>query len=407
LICADLVQPAAQNPASPQARVQNALNGVPIDRPALIAGSLLQLGYNDNWAVAVDSLLNNVLVGRRGAVALCNVAHNQPQADEAVDKWRSLTGVFAPYGNMPKGQANLPAARALTAQGVVGAVVRETHPCASAGLVSWAPYNPVAGNFVWRGNMVCPIVEDGLAAPIAPAPPSAICELTRFLRRHPPDGNCAPRLAAGITEIADHIRTNVTPDAAAILNSTLSGVANGKSVDPDALHDVEVTSALKAGLRALATLKSIDSVSWQTDARKEGQLRLDTQDRHLLVWRSANESPRAIRRHLAGWRLRGGTHPDLVVLGSSALGDLPDGEIIDDRRDDITLAPASDAPMPAGGSLAPLSDDFTATRSRLRVASLGLKHVADVYAEYEPTEDAARVSALLARIGALFEVAAA
>lgn len=83
-----------------------------VDRPMLIVGSLLQTGFNQNWAVAIDSLLNTVLAGRSGAVALCNIAHDKPVADEDSDKWRSLSGVFAPYGLMTRGHASLPVVRA-------------------------------------------------------------------------------------------------------------------------------------------------------------------------------------------------------------------------------------------------------------------------------------------------------
>jgi len=403
LICADLVQPAAQNAASPQARVRDALSQVPNDRPALVVGSLLQLGFSPNWAIAVDSLLNTVLAGRTGAVALCNIAHDVPKADEAEDKWRSLSGVFAPYGAMTKGQASLPAARALNAQGVVGAVVRQTHASVTAGLVSRSPYNPINGNFVWRGNMYCPIEQDGLAAPVAAAPGAAACEIGRFLRRHPPDQHAAPRLDAGIAQLGAHLRSADPPTPISLLNATLGGVGDGKPVDPDGLDHVEVTSALKAGLHALATLKSIDGVDWQTDANKTGQLRIDTQLRHLLVWRSPSDSPRAMRRYLAAWRLRGGTHPDLVVLGASRMGDLPDAELSDEPRDDISVGPSSVAELAAGGSLAPLPGDITAARGRRRVATLRLSHVADVYAEYDPAEDEARLAALLGRIESFFQ----
>lgn len=403
LICADLVQPAAQNSASPQARIQRMLATLPDDRPTLVVGSLLQTGFNQNWAVAIDSLLNVVLAGRSGAVALCNVAHDEPVANETHDKWRSLTGVFAPYGTMTHGQASLPATRALNAQGVVGAVVRQTHPSATAGLVSWAPYNPVNGNFVWRGNMACPIHDEGIAAPVVIAPSAAACEIARFLRRHPPDPGCAPRLARGIIEIGEQLRRSDPHGPASLLNSTLKGTRAAEPVDPDALHDAEVGSALKTGLHALATLKSIEGIRWQTVPGMTGQLRIDTQDRHILVWRSPSESPRALKRHLAEWRLNGGVHPYLVVFGSTRMGDIADGEIEEDRRDDISAAPAVGTDLSAGGSLAPVAGDITTTKVLRRVAGLGLSHVAAVFADYDAADDDARVTVLLDRIGAFFQ----
>jgi hypothetical protein len=403
LICADLIQPAAQHPGSPQARIQAILAGVPAERPALVVGSLLQPGFNVNWAIAVDALLNTALVSRPAAVALCNIAHDRPQPAEEQDKWRSLSGVFAPFGALPKGQADLPVSRALNAQGIAGAVVRYTHGCATAGVIGWSPYDPVNGVLVWRGNMYCPITAEGLAAPIAPAPAAAACEIARFLRRHPPGAGMAPRLAKGISMIDDLLRSAYSPTPDMMLAATLDGVAVESRRDPDALADAEVTSALKAGLHAVAAVRSIDGVSWQAGVGLTGQLRIEPQRRHLLIWRSPTESPRSMRRKLANWRLRGGAHPDLVVLGATPMGDLGDGEIVEDRRDDISLSPPAEAALAAGGSLAASSGDITAARALRRVACLGLSHVASVYADYEQAEDDARVAALLASIGGFFQ----
>lgn len=403
LICSDLIQPAAQYNGSPQARIQAILAGIPAERPTLVVGSLLQEGFNQNWAIAVDALLNATLVGRPAAVALCNIAHDCPQLTEEQDKWRSLSGVFVPFGALPKGQANLPAVRALNAQGIAGAVVRYTHGCATAGVVKWSPYNPVNGALVWRGNMYCPTTAEGLAAPIAPAPTAAACEIARFLRRHPPGMRTAPRLAEGIKLIDGQLHGADPPTPDTMLTATLNGVAAGVRRDPDALDDAEVTSALKAGLHALATIRSIEGVTWQANAELTGQLRIEALRRHLLIWRSPVESPRSMRRQLANWRLCSGAHPDLVVLGATPIGELDDGEIVEDRRDDISLAPPAEAVLAAGGSLAPSTGDITAARALRRVAGLGLSHVASVYADYEQAEDQARVASLLTSIGGFFQ----
>ncbi|MGW8138390.1 ABC-three component system protein (plasmid) [Sphingomonas zeae] len=403
LICADLIQPAAQHAGSPQARIRDILSTVAADRPALVVGSLLQHGFNANWEIAVNALLNTVLVGRPAAVALCNIAHDRPRPDEQEDKWRSLSGVFAPFGELPKGQADLPVARALNAQGIAGAVVRHTHGCATAGMVSWSPYNPVNGVLVWRGNMYCPITANGLAFPIAPVPATAACEIARFLRRHPPGDGMAPRLTAGISMIDAQLHGGNPPSPDIMLGATLDGVTADAKRNPDALSEAEITSALKAGLHALATVRSIDGISWQDTDGMTGQLRLQAQHRHLLVWRSPSESPLSMQRQLAAWKLRGGTHPDLVVLGATPLGELSDGEIPEDRRDDISLAPPAEAALAAGGSLAAWAGDITETRPLRRVAGLGISHVTSVYADYAEDEDEARVAALMASIGAFFQ----
>lgn len=402
LICADLLQPAAQDTESPQGRIRQLLDATLPGRPALVVGSLLQRGFNVNWAAAINSLLNTVLVGRPGAVALCNIAHDHPLADEFHDKWRSLSGVYVPFDALPKGQQNLPVARALNDLGIAGAVVRQTYACATSGLLSWGPFTPVNGQFAWHGDMTCRVGMGGLVAPVKIAPKPAACEIGRFLRRHPPAQGSAPRLQEGIDLIMVQVDGHTAPTPASLLDQTLSGVDGVKKLDPDRLHEGELTSAFKAGIHSLAALKAIDGVGWQANATFTGQLRIEAQQKHLLVWRSPDKSPRAMQRDLAAWRLQPGDHPSLIVLGAGPNGDLADAEIVDDRRDDISLAPAPDAPLAVGGSLAPQHGDFTTARGRRRVAGLGLAHVANIYADYDAASDTQRVAALLKRIGAFF-----
>ena len=402
MICADLIQPAAGHPASPQARIQGVLGNVAVHRPALVVGSLLQLGFNENWAIAINSLLNTVLVGRPGAVALCNIAHDKPVADEQSDKWRSLSGVFAPYSELTKGQKNLPAARALNAQGIIGAVIRYTNSCVLTGAVSWSPYNPVDGALVWRGNMYCAITPDGLTKPIAAPPVAAVCELGRFLKRYPASQGTAPRLKQGITLIQDHLTTHSPPAAEAILGQTLDGVTPSKSRCADSLNDPEVTTALKAGLHALATVRSFNGVEWAQQAALTGQLNLTGESRQLLIWRSPDETPRSMARHLANWRTQGGSHPDLIVVGGTPHGDLLHGDIPHDRRDDISLAPAPGMQLPVGGTLHGSADDITSARGLRRVAGVPLSQVSSIYADYEEAEDQARVTAFVGTLQALF-----
>lgn len=402
LICADLLQPAVQDAGSPQARILHALGATAADRPALVVGSLLQSGYNVNWAAAVNSLLNTVLAGRPGAVALCNVAADAPKAEEAHDKWRSFSGLYVPFDALPKGQDDLPAVRALNDMGIAGGVVRVTEPCATTGHVTWGPFTPVKGKFAWRGNMSCPIGNAGLAALTGPTPSPAAGEIARFLRRHPPVATAAPRLKLGLNLVVEQLHAAAAPTPAALLDATLSGVDPTRPQNPDRLHVAETSVAFKAGIHAVATLKSIDGISWQANPRLTGQLRL-ANAKHLLVWRSPDKSRLAMRRDLAAWRLLpGGEHPELIVLGAGPNGDLVEGEIPQDRRDDISTAPSSGAELAAGGSLAAREGDFTAARSLRRVASLGLANVADLYADFEEGADAGRVATLLGQIDACF-----
>lgn len=403
LICADLLQPAAHNQFSPQARIQAALAQVAVDRPALVVGSLLQLGFNVNWSIAIDSLLNTALAGRKAAVVLCNVSHDVPATQEETDKWRCLSGVFVRFGEHTKGQKSLPAARALNAQGVVGAVVRYTHAAATVGEIAWPPYNPINGDLIWRGNMYCAINDQGLVAPIAAAPRKEECEVLRFLRRYPPDQGTAPRLTSGINALRKNLLAGEKPSPAALINATLNGVTVAKQIDADHLGQDNVASALKLGLHAVAALKSIDGFAWQEKAESFSQLQAVNMDIDILVWRSATDTRRAMQRSLSQWRLSGANQPSLVVLGTSAYGDLQDEEIVDELRDDISLAPAPIADLQVGGSLGVIEGDYTTSRARGRVATLSLGHVADLYLDYDQSEDHGRATALFNRITACFQ----
>lgn len=402
LICADLLRPAGQNEQSPQARIRRKLEIVSNDRPALIVGSLLQEGYNQNWGIALDSLLNHVLAGRQGLVALCNVAHDKPVSEEAEDKWRSLSGVFASFTDKPHGQGSLAATRALNAQGIAGAVVRGTHSSVTAGIMYWPPYSPVTSLMIWRGNMVCPIQNGAMVLPVTAPLNKVACEIHRFLRRYPPGANAAPRLNAGIAELDQYIRTAQPSKSSALLNAILEGPAPLSDVDPDVISDPEIISALKSGLDALATLKSIVGIDWQDTADATGQLIVRSQNRHLLVWRSHIETPRGLRRLLGEWRNSGGPHPHLVVLGSTRYGDLADGEVYPDRRDDFSASPQANSDLSAGGSLAAAPGDIGGLRGMRRVAGLGLSKAAAIYTDYEASEDAERVTELLGQISTFF-----
>ncbi|TIS15851.1 MAG: hypothetical protein E5X09_01385 [Mesorhizobium sp.] len=253
LICADMLQLPGDHPDSAQARIAEALLDLPGDRPAMVIGSLLQHGYNINWVRAIDSLLVHVLAGRRGLVALANVADAKVSAIEAEDQWRSLTGVFGKWDELTKGQVNLPCGRRVMTAGVVGAVVRQSDPVVTCGAVDWGPYGPVDSNFVWHTAMLCPINQGGLVAPLALPPPPHACEIGRFLRRHPGDPNWSPRLRDGSAAIAAHLAAGTPPQAKQILNTLFHG-PDGGAVDPDTLHEIAQQQAAEHGLHALATL---------------------------------------------------------------------------------------------------------------------------------------------------------
>lgn len=404
LICADMLQPVAEHADSAQARIREVLNGIDMARPAMVIGSLLQHGYNVNWESAIDSLLNQVMANRPGLVTLCNIAHDKPVADENYDRWRSLSGVYGKWGDLTKGQANLPVGRRLNVRGVVGAVVRRSEPIVASGPVDWGPYGPVDGKFVWHSEMVCATNQEGLVAPLQlPAQPHG-CEIARFLRRHPAEAGWSPRLNLGLERVSTHVASDENPSGARLLNSLLGGVDPAKA-DPDALHEVEVAAV--AALHGLATLSAIETVNWQTDPRKVGQLTVAGANRHILVWRDPIKSAGQMRSDLGAWRQNSDPHPDLVVIASSRFGDLDAGLIGEHRRDDVSQAPPAKADLGLG-VLAAETKDISLARAHRNVAAIGLARVSQIYADYDETVgDGALVAKLLADIAGLFAEGAA
>ena len=400
LICADLLQLPGEHADSAQARIAEALQDIAGDRPAMVVGSLLQHGYNINWVRAIDSLLVNVLAGRPGLVALANVADDHVFAIESEDQWRSLTGVFGKWNELTRGQANLPCGRRVSTAGVVGAVIRHSDPMVTSGVADWGPYGPVDGKFVWHADMLCPLSDAGLVAPLTLPPQPHTCEIARFLRRYPGEANWSPRLGQGSAEITRHLKSGGPARAAQLLNELLNGPGAGQA-DPDALHEMTERPAAEFGFHGLATLATLDGIEWQVDSGKQGQLLHNGSGRHILVWRDARKTKSQMRAVLSVWQQQGDGHPELIVLAQSRFGDIDEGAVSEARRDDLSAAPVT-IPGINGGLVAP-QDDYTAPRGRRRLAVVNLAHVSSVYAEYqEGVDDAPSVNALQARInGAL------
>lgn len=403
LICSDLLQPEIRNIDSAQGRVRSLLDTSIPNRPALVVGSLLQHGYNLNWDAAVDTFLNIVLNDRASAVVLCNISHDNPEGEEIKDQWRSLSGVYGRWADMRNNQPNLPVVRSVRSRDIVGAVVRRTDPCVATGSIAWRPFNPVDGNFIWHAKMVCPIISTGLQAPIQRPSSAFACELTRYIRRRPPQHNWAPRVKLGLDQIATHISSNSQPDARRLFESMLSGVDTSYSADPDKLHLTEIDQACQAGLYALATLFTADDTLWQEDSSHTGQIKLNTKNQCILVWRDPSRTAKQMRRELSQWKLIPGEHPDLVVFGGGPHGGLPNATVELERRDDISLTPDPKIELGASGALAAFSDDITRPRIRRNVATVSLSDVTEVYTDYLKSEDQSRMNVLLGQIDSLFQ----
>ena len=121
LICADLVKPKSTGAGVPQARISNYLNSTPrAERKILVTGSLLQPVPNINWEIAINDVVNGIATGLNSILVLVNQATGKPVADEQVDRWRSISGVFTRSTDLQK-QSSVPAGRTLKSHGHSGA----------------------------------------------------------------------------------------------------------------------------------------------------------------------------------------------------------------------------------------------------------------------------------------------
>jgi hypothetical protein len=399
MICADMLTQAAGNPHSKQAGIARALDGVATNRPAIIVGSLLQEKFNIAWQRAIDSMLNQVLVGRPGVVSLCNHVFDKPVKAEDDDRWRTLTGVFGQLARLHKGQVHLPCCRSVTvaASGTVGAVARHTEPIVVCGYIDFEPQEPLR-KFVFHADMQCPLGAQGLVAPVTRPPCHHQYELVRFVRRHPAQDDWSPRVREGADNLIAHFKSEAKPRARRVLSELLHGVS-ASAVDPDVLHEGPVEAAVEEGLNGLSTLTTLAGISWQPSERQDGQLLQDAKGRHMMVWRDPVRNGYQMRSELGSWRDEIGDHPDLVVFGAPQIGELAEGAITSTRRDDLTALSSTAAGVELGGALAPEPKEISSPRVKRNVAVIPLSAVAALYTNYqEGTDDQPAIDAFLTRI---------
>jgi hypothetical protein len=383
LICADLVQSYADGEGTALRRIEQSL--VPSRgtvRPVLVAGSTYQVRQNDNWNAAINYWLNVATIGRPTVVALANIANSCYLADEATDKWRSLSGVYARFTEIPRNQKNLPAGRAIESQNVRGAVVRDTRPQIVGGPIAWSPYVPTGNLFVWHASLCCSLVNAGISAPVTEPPPICQTEVARFLHRHPPLVTWAPRVGQGLKRLAVHLDAGDRPTSERLLRTLLHGVSSGTIHDPDRLHVPAVEHSFRNAMFALATISTSKGIVWQSDDDIQGQLRF-ADELTILVWQDAERTQRQILSEIVAWKTIVGYHPPLIVLCDGPHGAPPEGLVKSGRRANFGEPPPGADDLHVGGSLAPIKSDITASQFERSVACVRLDAVNSVYADYD------------------------
>lgn len=398
LICADLVQSLADGDQTAIRRVQSVLAAEgDSPTPVLVLGSLLQgVPSNPNWGIAIDNWLNVATLGRPALFAIANVAIDRPQYPESQDAWRSLTGVFGRMSVLPSNQANLRVTRAVGTQNVRGAVLRQTSPYAAAGPLAWPPYVPTGERFFWHAGMGARVAAGGFQAPIARPPETVVTELHRFTRRVPVGDHWCPRVKAGLTDIRTHLDTGQLPEAKELLSSLLHGVMGDLACGVDEVANDPNGTALTQALHSLATLISeAERFAWRPVVGQSGQLVLPEVGANILVWRDPAQSGRQITHLLGAWTKEAVEHPPLIVLAAGPHGQVQEGRILGHPRDNFAAPPEADANLPAAGSLADSLGDITESRARREVTCVRLERITELYVDYEPGEDAARMTAFI------------
>jgi hypothetical protein len=376
IICADLLQPRTVGREVAQSKLETFLRREPDHRPILITGSLLQNAYNFNWEVAIDSIVNSVAPHRKTVLALANQATSIASADENVDRWRSMSGVFTRSSELRK-QSSLPAGRSLRTASIVGMVVRDSGPCVVAGPIAWPPYGPTSDKFVWHPEVLVPLEPTGIVSPIRLPGEIEATEICRFAKRYPSQPMWSPKVVTGLQAIQDHLANTNPPRARTILNSALSGVAaqcdsEYAPCDPDDLGEPLANDAFQIALHALALLLTFDDLSWQRDENCGGQLRRAADDTNILIWRDPVRHSRQMKRLLGLWMQMPGEHARLLIIGEGFRSQLDDGLLSRDRRDDVAEAPGSDQELGAIGGLAAAHEDVTVSRGSRVVACIGV-----------------------------------
>ena len=374
LICADLLCSVTTNQDSAQARIKEALQvDGRIKTPVLVTGSLWQQGYNANWEAAIGDILNHVMTGRPGALALCNVAYDVPAENENNDKWRSLSGVYVKFTDHPKKQKNLPAGRALGTANISGVVIRDSGACAAGGQVGWGPFNPIEGNFIWHPDVLYKIADNGLVPEEELSSGPFSCEIQRYLRRFPSKKQWNPCVATGIELIRKKAATSGEQQLSKFVASILHGVDLKMKTDPDDLHSYDVCHAYLDGIYAIATLKTLDGIEWQNNIEQLGHL-VSSCKRNILVWNERELSSRALIRKVEGWLTDAVPHPALIIFAGNYGAGIKEGQVTQQRRTDITSsAPRSEA-------------EITSPRNRRRAACYSLASISDAYLDFDPLD---------------------
>ncbi|WP_460065922.1 ABC-three component system protein [Pseudomonas sp. S2_H08] len=374
LICADMLCSVTANQNSAQAKIKEALQ---VDdrakTPVLVTGSLWQQGYNTNWEAAIGDILNHVMIGRPGAVALCNVAYDVPSENEESDKWRSLSGVYVKFTDHPKKQKNLPAGRALGTASISGVVIRESGACAAGGQLGWSPFNPIDGNFIWHPDVLYKIADTGLVPEEELSVGPFSCEIQRYLRRFPSKKQWNPCVAEGIELIKIKAATSDEKQLSRFVASILHGIDLHIKTDPDDLHSHDVCHAYLDGIYAIATLKTLDGIEWQNNIEQLGHM-VSSGKRNILVWNERELSSKALIRKIEVWLTDTAPHPALIIFAGNYGGTMKEGQVKQRRRTDITT------------STPKAEIEITSPRNRRRAACYSLTSISDAYLDFDPSE---------------------
>lgn len=395
VICADLLD-SVSSPDSTQNKIRRAIEndhrpGVPV----LVTGSLWQSGYNRNWEVAIGDILRHVFKERPGVLTLCNIAHDKPYGSENEDKWRSMSGVFVSYADLPRCQQHLNAGRALETANISGVVVRDSKACLVAGKLSWRPFPPVVGQFLWHTDSLCHITKAGIDLVSWVNNTTIRLEVVRNFQRFPSQKDWDPRVARGLSELTAKVSEFSERLLENLVSRILEGTTGDLITEPDLLHGNE---SYHEGIYAIAALKTLDDYDWLMDESQDGHL-VASGVTNLLVWSERKRTYRFVRKRIEEWLSEPNCHPNLIIFGSAA-GQADEGEIFVSARSDICTPafniPGLDAELLEGG------DSITEYKVIRRAALFSIDKVSGMYKDFVPGEATERAGELQDVISSAF-----
>jgi hypothetical protein len=308
LICSDLI---SEEPDSPRVRIRRSTGSPPNSKNTLLCTlSCNSAPESRRWRAAIDDAVS---LNQQGAVLLfANQAVTEPKAEEELDRWRCLTGVFVSQSRMGQPRLPLPQFRYVeTEAAAAGLILRCPDEGVAVGAIRWDLHGSSTGLHTWE-----PIVRLRLIAndwePIEWS--IGNYETRRYLHRRRETilsrfPKAAGPIGASLTQWSQSTsEREVTPRLwPELLDGPKPPVP---PTSPDALH--QDSAVLDLAMAALAAVQSSTQGPSLFEGPERGQLVWSGTE--LRIWRSPRFSEDQMLDRLCEIALHGGHDARLVFI---------------------------------------------------------------------------------------------